>query len=154
MNDLYQKILQWQWRHNTPATDLIRIFLGGGLFVRGALFLIDPSRLEMLVDAPGPDWFGYYVTWAHILGGLLMTAGLFTRLSALIQLPILIGAVTLVHLREGLFAPTQSLELSALVLFLLCVVLVFGPGRLSLDYYRLRRKREPGAPSATAPAAG
>ncbi len=154
MNDPYQKILQWQWRHNTLATDLIRIFLGIGLFVRGVLFLADPTMPETLVDAPGLDWFGYYVTWAHLLGGLFMTVGLFTRLSALIQLPILFGAVALVHLREGLFAPTQSLELSALVLFLLCVLLVFGPGRFSLDYYRQRRKKEPGAPSGAAPAMG
>jgi uncharacterized membrane protein YphA (DoxX/SURF4 family) len=148
MNEPYRKILEWQWRHNTLASDLVRIFLGVSLFARGVLFLVDPSRLDMLIDGPGLGWFGYYVTWAHLIGGLLMTFGFLTRLSALIQLPILFGAVTLVHLREGLFAPTQSLELSTLVLFLLCVVLVFGSGRFSLDYYLYRRRSGFGATPA------
>ncbi|GIV60141.1 MAG: hypothetical protein KatS3mg043_1230 [Rhodothermaceae bacterium] len=156
--DRYRKLLRWQWRHNTIATDLVRIFLGVALLVRGVLFLLDPVRLSVLVEEPGLGWFVHYVTWAHIFGGALLAAGLFTRIAALIQLPILVGAVALVHLREGLLSPTQSLELATLVLFLLCVLLVFGPGRFSLDYYFWGRNIEPGPPvekgGSPAPAVG
>jgi len=31
--------------------------------------------------------------------------------------------------------PRQNLEFSALVLFLMLLILIFGPGRLSLDHY-------------------
>ncbi len=39
-----------------------------------------------------------------------------------------------VHRRDELFALGQSLEFSALVLFLLCVFTIAGAGKLSLDY--------------------
>jgi uncharacterized membrane protein YphA (DoxX/SURF4 family) len=42
--------------------------------------------------------------------------------------------VFIVHRSDGLFAMGQSLEFSALVLFLLFVFLVSGAGRLSVDY--------------------
>jgi uncharacterized membrane protein YphA (DoxX/SURF4 family) len=67
--------------------------------------------------------------------------GLYTRLAALVQLPVLVGAVALVHWQDGLLSADQSLEFSALVLFLLGLVALFGGGRWSLDARR-------GAPSA------
>ena len=76
----------------------------------------------------------HYVILAHFIGGLLLTIGLFTRLAALAQIPILAVAVFIVHRQDGLFAMGQSLEFSALVLFLLVVILVSGAGRLSLDH--------------------
>ncbi len=84
----------------------------------------------------------HYITIAHLVGGLMLAAKLFTRLAALVQIPILIGAVFFVHIEEGLFAPGQSLKLAALVLFLLILVAVFGPGHFSLDYVLFRKKVE------------
>jgi uncharacterized membrane protein YphA (DoxX/SURF4 family) len=54
-------------------------------------------------------------------------------LAALVQLPILAGAVVVVHWQDGLLSANQSLEFSALVLFLLVLVCTFGSGRWSLD---------------------
>jgi uncharacterized membrane protein YphA (DoxX/SURF4 family) len=54
--------------------------------------------------------------------------------------PILIGAVFFVHRGEGLLTATQSLEFSALVLFLLLVFVVSGAGKLSLDYVTFGRE--------------
>ena len=65
----------------------------------------------------------------------MIAVGLFTRVAALAQLPILIGAVFVVHLQSGLLAPAQSLEFSALVLFLLILLVLWGSGRLSVDRY-------------------
>jgi uncharacterized membrane protein YphA (DoxX/SURF4 family) len=50
-----------------------------------------------------------------------------------VQIPILAGAVFIVHRQDGLFAMGQSLELSALVLFLLVLFVISGAGKLSLD---------------------
>jgi uncharacterized membrane protein YphA (DoxX/SURF4 family) len=70
---------------------------------------------------------------AHLVGGALLVVGLYTRLAALVQLPVLAGAVLLVHWQNGLLSANQSLEFSALVLFLLVLVFLFGGGRWSLD---------------------
>ncbi|MBT8401892.1 MAG: DoxX family protein [Rhodothermia bacterium] len=130
----YQRLLQWQWSHNTVASDLIRMFLGAALLVRGLLFALNPESLAELAPDKVVDWVSYYIMSAHLVGGLLLMIGLFTRVAALIQIPVLVGAVLVVHVREGLATPNQSLELAALVLFLLIVFFVFGPGRKSLDY--------------------
>lgn len=117
--------------------DMIRVYLGAGLFFRGLALLLTRGGVEELVGsvAPGVSLSGLaiYVTGAHIVGGGLLLVGLYTRLAALVQLPILIGAVFLVHWQDGLLSADQSFEFSALVLFLLVLVCIFGGGQWSLD---------------------
>jgi putative oxidoreductase len=124
--------------------DLIRMYLGLGLVVKGILFLADKEYIGNLVlEGGGFDastaMLAHYIPMAHISGGALMLVGLGTRVGAIIQIPILFGAVFLVHLREGLFTRNQSLEFAALVLFLLVVYAIVGSGPISLDR-RLARK--------------
>jgi uncharacterized membrane protein YphA (DoxX/SURF4 family) len=132
--------------HTEVVLDLVRIYLGIGLFVRGILFVTEAEGIETLVD---PAEFSllsaavvHYVSFVHLLGGLMLAVGLLTRLSALLQIPILTGAVFLVHWQEGLLSADQSLEFSALVLFLLVVVFLWGPGRWSADNYVFAREPE------------
>jgi putative oxidoreductase len=117
--------------------DLMRVYLGIGLFVRGVLFISQPELLLGYLQDLG-SWFlpyavVHFVAVAHLCGGLMLAAGLLTRLAAAIQLPILFGAVFLVHSSGGLLNPGQSLEFSGLVLALLLVYFVFGSGELSVD---------------------
>lgn len=131
------KFFEWRETHENYGLDFIRIFLGIALFVRGYLFMSDQTLLQTFIGERGLLVAGFvihYVTLAHLYGGFIMTFGLMTRLSALVQIPVLMGAVYL-HYTEGLLAQGQSLELSVLVLFLLLVIYFYGPGRLSLDYY-------------------
>jgi len=87
----------------------------------------------------------HYVIPAHLVGGALLAVGLLTRFAAILQLPILLGAVFYVYapqvvaFRMSSVEPRQSLELAAMVLFLLALVAVFGAGRLSLDNWLARR---------------
>jgi len=90
------------------------------------------------------------VMLAHFVGGLLLTIGFLTRIAALVQVPILAGAVFFVHRQDGLFALGQSLEFSALVLFLLVIIAINGAGKLSLDYVTFGAGRT-GGPEPTAP---
>lgn len=125
------------WQDASLGLDLIRIYLGIGLTVRGALFISNP---EVLLDflKQTHSWFlplavAQYVVAAHLCGGILLTLGLGTRLAAALQIPPLLGAVLFVHLGEGLLTAGQSLEFAALVLAMLSAFTVFGAGRLSLD---------------------
>lgn len=122
--------------------DLMRAYLGIGLFVRGILFVSQPELvLGYLQDLQG--WFlpyalVHFVAIAHLCGGVMLALGLATRLAAAIQVPILFGAVFLVHSQGGLLDVGQSLEFSGLVLALLLVYLTFGSGRLSVDAFLMR----------------
>jgi putative oxidoreductase len=136
-----QRFITWAEARRDLWLDCIRIYLGLGLFARGLLLITNTSTgyfVDMLQRA-GQPWLLtgmmlHYVMLAHFLGGLLLTIGFLTRIAALVQVPILAGAVFVVHRQDGLFAMGQSLEFSALVLFLLTVFIVNGAGKLSLDY--------------------
>lgn len=126
-------------QRRTVALDIVRIYLGLALLVRGILFLQQGDLISNWALKGGADLQFlptaglHYTILAHLGGGLLLTLGLLTRLSALAQVPVLIGAVFLVHFRDGLLGPGQSLELAALVLFTLVVLSVFGSGPWSMD---------------------
>lgn len=146
-------------RLDQPALglDLLRIYLGVALLVRGATFLSRPDVLASYMERGG-HWFipvmlSHYVVGAHIAGGILLALGLGTRVAALVQVPILAGAVFLVHWGEGLLSSGQSLELSALVLVMLAAIGVFGPGHFSLDYYLEQHMPEDTADNAETPTA-
>lgn len=144
---LPRSTLEWIDEHKNVVLDLIRVYLGIGLFVRGLLFVTETGSVDTLVELSEFSLLSaavaHYVSFVHLLGGLLLAVGLLTRLSALLQIPILLGAVFLVHWQDGLLSANQSLEFSALVLFLLVVVYLFGPGRWSADYYVFVREPEP-----------
>lgn len=129
--------------HRDLVLDVIRVYLGVGLFFRGMALLVTEQGLQQLAGGavPGVQLTSVlvYVTAAHLVGGALLVVGLYTRVAVVIQLPVLMGAVLLVHWRDGLLSANQSLEFSVLVLFLLVLVGIFGGGRWSLDARRRHR---------------
>ena len=126
-------------RHLTPERgfDLIRIYLGVGLAVRGILFLMDPSWVgQMLQKSAEHAVWPRVIALGHLAGGVLLALGLFTRVAAAVQVLPVLGAVIVLHLREDLAGANQSLEFSALVLVMLVFYTWFGAGEWSLDRQR------------------
>ena len=126
--------------HHDVCFDLLRIYLGIGLLVKGILFLSDMTALSELLMKSGrfqPISFllTHYIPIAHVGGGFMMAIGLWTRTAILVNVPVLFGAVFFVYFEQGLFTQNQGLEFTALVLFLLIVLLIWGPGRWSVDSY-------------------
>ena len=129
------EILAWLNGSQVLAYSLIRVFLGLALFIRGLLFIMEPARvIELVSEESLYMWFSF-VTLGHLIGGALMILGFQTRLAALFQVPILIGAVFIVHANQNLAVVNQSLELAVMVLVLLVVFSLFGSGSLSVDNY-------------------
>jgi putative oxidoreductase len=126
-------------RHLTPERgfDLIRIYLGIGLTVRGVLFLMNPDWISNFMATSGQDQLAArLIALGHIGGGALLGLGLFTRFAAAIQVVPVFGALVMLHSHEGLASPNQSLEFSALVLIMLVFFACFGAGQWSLDQQR------------------
>jgi putative oxidoreductase len=129
----------WISANRDLVWELVRIYLGFALVIKGFAYMFHHRELAVAMDAahvpfasPG---FAELVALTHITGGLMMTFGIFTRTGAMIQIPNLLGAVAFVHLKEGLFTQGGSLEFAMLVLFLLCLISVVGAGRLSIDWF-------------------
>ena len=137
---IFNEIVEWLNTNHDLAYSIIRMFLGAALFVRGLILLSDPAAISELAGLNNLYWWFSYITIIHIIAGLLLTLGLLTRIAALLQIPILAGAVFFIHLDQGLMSGEQSLELSVLVLVLLVLYFIFGSGTLSLDHFFAGRK--------------
>ena len=137
-----QKKLDGFFIHRQHAFDLMRMFLGVALFIRGTVFIADSSRFMTLLGADSASFLQsaflvHYVALAHVFGGFMLAAGLLSRLAALVQLPVLGGAVTVSLGQGGFVAGSQNLEIACLTLFLLILVLLYGSGTWSADHYLL-----------------
>ena len=141
----------WLRAHEDLFIDLVRIYLGCGLFVKACYFLSHREYLQQMVSGSDVAWLGgamigHYVILAHLAGGVMLALGLATRLAAAAQLPILLGAVFSLYLpRYAVVEPRQYLEYAGLVAFLLVLFTVFGAGRFSIDYLMARKAREEAA---------
>ena len=152
------KLIVWADSRRDLWLDCVRIYLGLGLLARGLLLITNTSTGFMvdMLQRTGQPWLTtglllHYVMLAHFVGGLMLTVGFLTRLAAAVQIPILAGAVFIVHRKDGLFAMGQSLEFSALVLFLLMLFVVAGAGKYSLDYATFGAGRSHQGDSTPAP---
>jgi uncharacterized membrane protein YphA (DoxX/SURF4 family) len=132
----------WLDNNTSLAYALIRAFLGIALFVRGWILISDPAAMIELAGEDKIYWWYSYITITHLVGGFLLAIGFFTRLASLLQIPILYGAVFMIHLKQGLLSVGQSLELSVLVLMLLLLYFIFGSGVLSVDNYLKKKKAD------------
>lgn len=122
------------------AYGLIRIFLGIALAIRGWLILSNPdSIIELGVQQELFVWVSL-VGITHLFGGILLAIGFLPRLAAFIQIPILFSAIFFVYGHTKLMMGGQSVELAALVLFLLCVFFVFGAGSLTISDFKPSKK--------------
>ncbi len=117
--------------------ELLRVYLGIGLMIKGIYFLVNMKTIEAMTGLLGhfEGLLAWFVMGAHIGGGLCLIAGFVTRFAAAANMIIVFGAILFVHSTEGLFAPSQGLEFSLLVLFSLSLVFWHGSGKLSFDHY-------------------
>jgi putative oxidoreductase len=127
------ELLQTLEKNRETAYSIVRIYLGIALFVRGIILFADPAAITTLSGAQEMYMWHSYIVGAHLIGGLLLALGILTRIAALFQIPILLGAVFFIHIKQGLITGGQSLELAGLVLVLLFVYLLFGSGKYSID---------------------
>jgi putative oxidoreductase len=132
-----QELRNWFLDHRSWCMDLVRIYLGVGLFAKGLAFLVHRDALVQTMVDHHIIWSGmalaHFVILTHIFGGLLMAVGMGTRVGALIQIPNLIGATFFVNWSGGLWGFAEELRFSALVLFLLLMFVWYGAGPLSID---------------------
>ena len=135
----------WGNQHRPGFLDIFRVALGIFITWKGLQFVTQMDELQN-TTAGINFWFAgaalaHYIIFAHLLGGPLIAAGLFTRIVCFLQLPILIGAVFFVNAPRGHLSIGNHMELwvSLLVLVGLIVFMVFGAGRYSLD---ARRRKE------------
>ncbi|HLX91895.1 MAG TPA: DoxX family protein [Puia sp.] len=135
-----QNIQQWSITHHPRWLVILRVALGVCLLVKGIFFMMNAVLLEQYLSESGIsnsslNWLPLVITWAHLLGGFLLTIGLFTRIASLMQIPILVGAVIFMVSRQGMFGRGSELPFAFIILIMLFFFLIEGGGPISLDTY-------------------
>jgi len=142
--DTLRNIQQWSVTHHPRWLVILRIALGLCLFAKGITFISNATLLERLLSgsamANSSGWLAIVITFANLLGGFMLIVGLMTRLVALLQIPILLGAIIFINAQKGGFAAESELGLAVVVLLLLVLFLIEGGGPLSMDGYFSKNK--------------
>lgn len=134
---------QWLVEYRHYSIEVLRIILGILLFYKGYYFVENIDVIYGLIEDNlqiSSFVIAHYVVAAHLVGGLMIIFGLFTRLTVAVQLPILMGAVFFINPRNIYLDTASELEYSILVLVLLIVFFFYGGGKWSLDHQIIRRK--------------
>ena len=131
------------------AFDIVRMLAGLVIFTKGVFFIMNMDALLRIMEQNHIGFgihqgLAQYIGLAHLAGGLMLMMGLLTRLAAVLQVPILAGAVILVHLREGFFSKGADLEFVVMLLIIHTILAVVGGGPLSVDA-KLEQSRRTGA---------
>lgn len=125
-------------KDKTFSTEMLRVYFGLALFLKGIYFIGNMTDLFQHISHRFHyvDFIlAHYVVLAHIVGGLFVALGLFTRWACLANVPVLFSAIVFVKLKTGLFSAGAEFELAVMVLMLLLYFIVQGSGSFSLDSY-------------------
>ncbi|HRD58914.1 MAG TPA: DoxX family protein [Ferruginibacter sp.] len=136
----FQQIEKWGETHHPRWVDYIRIALGLFLIYKGIHFLANTGEIMGLVKSSIGSFtsfktvmLAHLVVVLHIMGGILITIGLFTRLACLVQIPVLLTAVLFINFSSEIKQPNSEIIISIVTLFLLIYFLIVGNGPLSYE---------------------
>lgn len=132
-------------RRLAPAAPVIaRLLVGTVMAVHGWQKLTEMTPAGFgegmlgMLGVPAPVLFGWIVTLVELVGGLALIVGALTRIAALLNIGVLVGALLLVKIDIGLIAPVGAdmpgAELEFGLLAGLLVVALLGPGKPSVDH--------------------
>lgn len=124
----------------------VRVILGVILIWMAIEFGRNPHDVLALDNTNGfmSLFIVHYIMMFHFTGGVLLILGLVTRISAAVQIPILVGAMGLTIGGDGYGSIYTQFWFALLVFIMLIAVTYFGGGRYSIDE-SMRDKRRRGS---------
>jgi len=139
--NMVHRIENWGDAHHPKFLDIVRVALGAFLLFKGIAFMENTEYLKGLIADQNVINISngilmalvYYVTFAHMVGGILIGLGVLTRFGCIIQIPIVICAIFL----SGIFEDAINYMVwpSVAALAALIVFLLLGSGPWSLDRF-------------------
>ncbi len=115
---------------------VIRVIVGVIFAAHGAQKLFgafDGLGLSRIVDNMG--FIGYFVSVGEFFGGVGLILGFLSRFSAASLIVIMIGAIKMVHGKNGFFLSNKGFEYNLALIGLLIPVLIAGPGRFAIGRF-------------------
>lgn len=124
--------------HERPAMDWALLFVR---LIVATIFIAHGSQ-KLFGAFGGPGMSGAVgmmgmVAWpvaiAEFFGGIGLLVGFLTRFSALSLIGVMVGAIYMVHWKNGFFAGNGGFEFNLALIGLLGALLIAGPGNLALS---------------------
>jgi len=122
---------------------LIRLILAYGFYEPALTKIKDISSVSLWFESlgiPYPMINAYMAASTEILGVVLLTLGLFTRLISLPLIIIMIVAITTVHISNGFSAGDNGFEIPLYYMIMLFVLFTHGAGKYSFDNIIFKNK--------------
>jgi putative oxidoreductase len=134
-------------RRTDAALAILRTIVGAIFIAHGAqkLFvfgLAGVSGAFAQMGVPAPSVMGPFIALLEFFGGIALVLGLLTRLASLGLVFNMLGAILLVHLKNGFFNPT-GFEFPLALLAASAALVLSGAGEFSLDALIGRRRAQP-----------
>ena len=131
--------------HHPKWMDIVRILLGIAIFIKGIIFIQNPhALLEILDNSSISGWtfiVEHHVAFTYLVGGILISIGLITRVAIIFELPVFFGSIYCSLTHHGFFSVFTDLAFSIVMFILLLVFLVWGPGNFSVDSYMKKKDK-------------
>jgi putative oxidoreductase len=132
--------------HHPMWLDIIRIFLGIAIFIKGIFFIQNSDALlEIMQHSRIKGWafiVEHQVAFTYLVGGILIAIGLLTRIAIAFSLLVFFGSIFCCLTDTGFFSVYSDLAFSVVVFVLLIFYMVWGPGKFSVDTYMKNHKNE------------
>ncbi len=138
-------------KHVRPM-DLLRIYLGIALVIKGIHFITNMAGLEATLAGDlgeGQTMIAWSVVFAHVVGGASLALGFVTRVGAAVNALILLGAVVVTLVTASgasgsLLGSNVDFQFTSFVFFALLLFIWRGSGPFSFDHLlRIDAEKEP-----------
>ncbi|MBV9669802.1 MAG: DoxX family protein [Acidobacteriales bacterium] len=156
INDLYSRFVSAANALQSPFLLAIRLYWGWQFTQTGwGKFHRLPQVIEFFgsLGIPAPALNAYFVSGLEFVGGILLIFGLGSRaVSLLLSFDMLVAYLTADRdaLKQIFSDPGKFYNADPFTfLFAALIVLIFGPGKIALDYY-LARRGDPALRASTA----
>lgn len=132
---------------NEWSLTLLRVVLGVIMAYHGYLKLFVPGGFRGTIDffasvgIPAATYSALVVSVVEFAGGILLILGLLARWTSAVMIFEMLVALFTVHIKNGLLVSKGGYEFVLLILAALVVVLVNGPGALSLGKMMSKNKQ-------------
>ena len=132
-------------RHVPGCLLTLRVVAGGIFIAHGAqkLFTFGLAGVTQAfagMGVPMPGIMGPAVAFLEFFGGILLIAGLLTRVWAILLGLNMIGAIVLVHWKNGFWNSNNGIEFPLALLEMCFALALTGGGPWSLDAILARRR--------------
>ena len=143
--DAIKSIDTWLDTKKAPVwMDIVRIILGLFIVYKGYEFTSNFEIFTQNVGSIGVAFMAahlaHYIIFVHLVGGILLALGTFTRSMCILNLPILVGAVIFNYSHFNT-VETMGLPVAIIVLIMLVLIMIYGAGNYSLNAIKKNRTK-------------